>query len=282
MPYLKCTDPNNEDNYLVMENGKIGIWKKYDGESRLITPLTQLATMQIIEGSPATLVGRYEAEPSVFVSPKDITVFDGGANSVDQRIEITQPTVAALGDGQYSVSGHKCEVVGTALTSKFLPLDFSYKFVPSITSDTNTSGTNMTWGPVFVPNIQSASIGVSVVFVMLKEYTYYESTYFKSQTSFKVGVSATKGGAITWGTATVYTCHDGRMFTLFASVNAAGNYLWLNIQAASLSSTFIASNNMPSPFYFGLESYQFLGGQITTGDAPLVQDGAFDCVVCGR
>lgn len=282
MSYLKCTDPNNEDNYLVMENGKIGIWKKYDGESRLITPLTQLATMQIIKGSPATLVGRYEAEPSVFISPKDITVFDGGANNIDQRIEITQPTVAALGDGQYSVSGHKCEVVGTALTSKFLPLDFSYKFIPPYISATNTSGTNMTWGPVFVPNIQSASIGVSVVFVMLKQYAHYEYNYFKSQTSFKVGVSATQGGAITWGTATVYTCHDGRMFTLFASVNAAGNYLWLNIQAASLSSTFISSNNLPSPFYFGLESYQFLGGQITTGDAPLVQDGAFDCVVCGR
>lgn len=282
MPYLKCTDPNNEDNYLVMENGKIGIWKKYDGESRLITPLTQLVTMQIIEGSPATLVGRYEAEPSVFISPKDITVFDGGANSVDQRIEISQPLVESLGDGQYSVSGHKCEVVGSASTSKFLPLDFSYKYIPTLASDPNHPGTNMTWGPVFVPNIQSASIGVSVVFVMFKEHAYYEYTYFKSQTSFKVGISKTKNGTITWGTATVYTCHDGKMFTLVASVNATGNYLWLNIQAASLSSTFTSSNNAPCPFYFGLESYQFLGGQVTTEDAPLVQDGAFDCVVCGR
>lgn len=277
MPYIKCTDPSEEGNYIVLEKGMIGIWRKIDGESRLLTPLTQISTIKLQSGEFSVLHGRYKEAPSVFIHPSNLTVYNGDAVATDQYIELTAPTVSLIEDGEYQASGHHSSLKSLAATDKFLPLNYSYRNITQ-----NTSGTNKTFDPIYIPGITGATASIHVIFCQLdgrNSGSQYE--YFKSSATFKIGISETEDGTITWGTPSSYTCSDGKAFNLTASVTGSGNYLWINIVASSLSGTFVSTyyRGVPFPYY---EYYQVTNCIYTAGSDELNSDGIFDCVVVGR
>ena len=42
MSYFKCSDGDNPNNFLVIEDGRIGVFKDIGGQPTLFTPLTRM------------------------------------------------------------------------------------------------------------------------------------------------------------------------------------------------------------------------------------------------
>lgn len=275
MAYLRCLDSNDPGNYLVMENGMIGVYRTVDGASRLFTPLTQMNTLLLQGGETSTIPGRYEELPKVFAHPSGMTVYNGGAYGVDQQIAVTNPTISKVGSKQYNIVAPEVTLSSVASSNQFIPIDFWYRNILE-----NTQGTNKTWGPIYVPGVTGITVGAQIQFSQTKgKGYYYEYFMYYATTTFKVGISWTPTGTITWGTPVSATLSGGT--TLYASVSSPGNYIWMNITASSLSSTYLANNlnGPPFPYY---ESYQFLGGTASIQAVEIKREGTLDCVVIGK
>ena len=105
--YLKCTDPDNPNKYILLTEGDIRFYEDVGGVPTPAAALTQINIYDIASGGSLTPGQRYTGDPEppqVYLEPKRLRTFDYGGLAMDQRIEIDAPTVV------HSPSTGKCQI----------------------------------------------------------------------------------------------------------------------------------------------------------------------------
>lgn len=277
MAYFKCLDPSNSGNYLVMENAMIGIYRTVAGASRLFTPLTQINFKELPSGQELLLPSRYREAPKVFPQASVLPTYVGGSNA-DQMIDINDPTVTSIGNGQYDAVLAN-NIVSNPSSNLFVPAQEIYREDPAALS--GLSDHNLTWGPYRVDGVTGASAGI-----YFHCYRYKSNgsdrlpIYYRVTATAKIGISATQGSGVTYGAAVSNSIGWVTPIVLYPSVSASGNYVWINVTTTQESNTY-TTGRLICPQ--NMELIQCTGIAATVAKATISTGGAvFNATVVGR
>lgn len=270
--YMKCTDPDNPNKYILLTEGDIKFYEDISGSPTLAAALTQINIYDIAAGGSITSEQRYRGDPDppqVYVEPKRLRTFDYGGISMDQRIEINDPSVVhspSTGKCQITVSGGLRAAQGTIVAA-----------APLAAYRTNTGDTSPAW-----------KIPVSGV-VEATAYGYVTNWYSdenSSETSNKYGLTyslnigiGTSAGANYWGAGASGSFSDGATHAVQAAVSgASGDYIHIS---ASLSSNGALFSSAGEGYDFG-PCFALLGVRCVAGNKILSDNDIFSAVVVGR
>ena len=278
MAFLKCIDPNNAGNFLVMEDANIGIYRTVAGASRLFTPLSNIDSVKIQSGSTGVTQGRFMETPKIFVQTESIKSYSAALHRMNQRVIITPPTVTSLGNGQYRV-GTSGGIQSPSVSNFFYPL------TDRVLRQYRTNE-NILWGPYAVPGATSVSVGV-----YCNTYYYDRSdhpgttgaawVYRTMNVSVKVGLSATPTGAISWGPVAGGDYRQYTPFNIVASITGGGgSYFFINVVATNKPTPEWSTNPNVSPP--SLSSFQAIGALVSSENTLFESTGNFNCVVVGK
>lgn len=268
--YLKCTDPNDPNKYILLSEGDISFYENIGGVPTLTTALTQINIYDIASGGSLIPGQRYRGTPDppqVYIEPKKLRTFDYGGISMDQQIEIGDPTVshsAATGKCQVSVSGGLRSVAGGVVA--VAPLS-GYR--------TNSDDDNPTW-MVPVSGIAAATVYGYITNWMPggDDVSKYGISY-----SFSAGIGSTSAGADYWGAGASGSFSDGATHLIQTSVSGtAGNYLYIRGTIASNGALFSAAGEA----FDAVQRIKLVGAHCVAGNKILSSDDVYSAVIVGR
>lgn len=268
--YMKCTDPNNPNKYILLTEGDIKFYEDISGSPTLAAALTQINIYDITAGGSITSEQRYRGDPDppqVYVEPKRLRTFDYGGISMDQRIEINDPSVVhspSTGKCQITVSGGLRAAQGSAMA--VAPLS-GYR--------TNTDDENPTWA-VPASGLSAATVYGCITnwFVIHNDANNYGVSY-----SLNVGIG-TSAGANYWGAGASGSFSDGQTHFVQASVSGAvGDYLHI---AGHIASNGVAFSSGGGERFDVVPKMSMLGVRCVAGNKILSDNDIFSAVVVGR
>ena len=218
MAYLKCADASNQNNFLIIENGKIGIYKDINGSAVLFKPLTQ-AHIQNVDITDATSLmeslGRYDNTPNIFVFPTNAKTYITGTMGINQLLSLGAPTVTKAENDKFIFSGLSQKVKSADMTASFCALPSS-----SFYQGKFSGIIEQTYGPWYIPGVISANIGLDI------------SCPSGVTVTLSTGISGTRDGSIAWSSITK-TAQSKDIFTINSQNTSSGNYLWAKVHAES-------------------------------------------------
>ena len=223
MSYFKCSDGDNPNNFLVIEDGRIGVFKDIGGQPTLFTPLTRMTVFEAKSGVPVEIPEYFESPPKVYVYPKKMKTYSSGHRGCIQRVEISTPAITSLGSGRYRVlvSGELDVLSGSSV---FYPLDIR---------DTRLEENTLEFGPYFVPNAAKVSATLYGSFWENTGYSGYKQYFNRKRISMSIGLSDTQDGTVTWGPSSSTTIASTNMFSLNASISGSGNWSRIKINKSN-------------------------------------------------
>lgn len=267
--YLKCTDPDNPNKYILLTEGDIRFYEDVGGVPTPAAALTQINIYDIASGGSLTPGQRYTGDPEppqVYLEPKRLRTFDYGGLAMDQRIEIDAPTVVhspSTGKCQITVNGGLRAAAGSAVA--VAPLS-AYR--------TNTDELNPAW-VVPVSGISGATVyGFITNWIASGDYNKYGIRY-----TLNVGIGATSAGADYWGASASGSFSDGATHPIQASVSGtSGNYLHISATVASNGALFSSDGET----FDCNQLIVLLGARCVAGSRILSSNDMFSAVIVGR
>lgn len=268
--YMKCTDPDNPNKYILLTEGDIRFYEDVGGVPTPAAALTQINIYDITSGGSLTPGQRYTGDPEppqVYLEPKRLRTFDYGGLAMDQRIEIDAPTVVhspSTGKCQITVNGGLRAAAGSAVA--VAPLS-AYR--------TNTDELNPAW---VVP---VSGISGATVYGIVSNWFWTSGTYdnYGIRYTLNAGIGATSAGADYWGAAGSGSFSDGATHFVQASVSGtSGNYLYISANIASNGVRFRSGGEQfdPDP------RIDMLGARCLAGSRILSNNDVFSAVIVGR
>lgn len=262
--YLKCTDPDDPNKFVLIREGDIVFYENIGGTPTPVTSITQIGLYDVMAGESFTPFERYKEAPEVFIQPRSIRTVDVNALAIDQNIEINSPTVTSLGSGKYQISvsgGLKGSAAGYTAVA---PLEI-YR--------TNSDDANPTWA---VP-VSGVTEAVVYAYIM----NYYRASHslcYGINYTLRAGIGEYSSGPDYWGTLISGNHRQTGYTQISASVNGdKGNYLHITGSIASDGSSFLNSEAIDIEPRLMLLGARCKGGGSGTSDPP-----SFTSVVVGR
>jgi len=272
---VRCTDPNNVNNFIVLSQGKIGIYKDVAGAARLFTPLKKLGSGTVQSGQTQELPGYWE-DLSVFLFPSKVKTFDGQAQGISQKIVITDPSLSLVSgeSNRYRLS--------TNVYHRSAPDSCGIPEQPSMRA-TSTSPREYTFGPFYCPGITSAT----AIFSVLDYNMYYEGAgdyyCYNRQVNVKMGTSDSYSGTYYYDSTITNNTRsfNARNFNISGSWSTARNYLKIHVYAYNTGGTYsVYWKNTPS--LSNPHHSDVLGLKITTGERYISAGGSCNFVAVGE
>lgn len=309
MSYVMCKDPENENNYLILANGKAEIYRDVGGEAKLFSPLQQIrAWAMSADGGSYELAGRYDSPPAVFAAPNGVKTYDGGFRYFDQKVEFGDISITSLGDGKYAAA-----VTGGVTLSipagenVFYPITDMYEQQYSLAASIGTPPGNYvvaefgtkTYGPYYIPGLTWAKSALSGA--VMGEYTaavgygagIYDAMIRETDITFSIGISSGTSAPSSWGSQTIRAPYASSVptFVMEAETSGSGNYLWFRVSLSiptqnftHIDDTSAGYGRLPAvgPYPLsGFLSFSVAGANVTRGAQTASSGGNVTVVEVG-